>query len=210
MIAVGRRFFAVSLASLVAAQFTAGCGDDTSGTGGAASTADVIFEAEATDEALEAMLAATDLDDPTQAASLVAPSAGATLDAATPAKFSWTVGASASLIPARGRGRDGVDGATTWAEFAALFGPIRSAHAHGTPVNGRAYFLVVEDAEGEPVHRVFTLAFDHTPSASAWDKLAAAPQPLRASVRSAIFENDRIATDGGPWSGPASEFTVAP
>jgi hypothetical protein len=192
-------------------QFTAGCGDDTGGTGGAASTADVIYEADATDEALEALLAATDVDDPTQAARLVAPSAGTTLDAATPAKFSWTVGTSASLTPLLRRGKDGPDIATTWwAELAALLGPVRSAHAHGTPVNGRGYLLVIEDADGNTAHRVFTLAFDHTPSASAWDTLAAAPQPLRASVRSAIFENNRIATDGGPWSGPSTEFTIAP
>ena len=210
MIALARPVFAACLALALATPLTAGCGDDTGGTGGAASTADVIFEAEATDEALEALLAASDVDDPTQAARLVAPSAGATLDASTPVTFSWTVGASASLVPARRRGHQGSDRAETWAELAALFGPVRVAHAHGTPVNGRGYFLVVEDADGNPVHRVFTLAFDHTPSASAWDALAAAPQPLRASVRSAIFENDRIATDGGPWSGQATEFTVAP
>jgi hypothetical protein len=206
MILVGRHSFIALVALALAAPISAGCGDDTGGTGGAASTADVIFEAEATDEALEALLAATDVDDPTQAARLVAPSAGATLDASTPAKFSWTVGASASLLPARERSV----ATTAWAELAALLGPVRSAHAHGTPVNGRGYLLVIEDAEGTTAQRVFTLAFDHTPSASAWEKLAAAPQPLRASVRSAIFENNRIATDGGPWSGPSTEFTIAP
>ena len=206
-----RPFFAsLALVLALSAPLASGCGDDGGGAGGAGSTADVVFEADATDEALDAMLAAADVDDPTQAARLVQPAAGATLDAATPAAFSWTVGLEARVAPPRAPGLQGLPSPSAWAELAALLGPVREAHAHGTPVNGRGYLLVVVDAEGATVHRVFSLAFEHTPSAEAWAQLAAAPQPLRASVRSAIFENDRVASDGGPWQGPAIELTIAP
>jgi hypothetical protein len=211
-----RSLLRVSAALSLVASLLA-CSHDHDDTGAGAAAADVLFEAEATDEALEALLAATPIDDPSQAAQLTAPEASAALNSETPARFSWTVGPTASLAPSHMDGLD-LDDATAqrggpelrwWSELTALVGPVREAHAHGTPVNGRGYLLVVENAEGEAVHRVFTLALEHTPSSDAWQQLASQPQPLRASVLNAIFENNRIASEGGPWQGPALELTIA-
>ncbi|MBM4376224.1 MAG: hypothetical protein FJ095_14165 [Deltaproteobacteria bacterium] len=86
--------------------------------------------------------------------------------------------------------------------------PVSVAHAHGSPINGRAYFLVVTDANGEPVYQVFTLGFENVLGESTREELALVPQPLRASVLNAVFDNDAIIPGGGPWRGPAIDVTL--
>jgi hypothetical protein len=84
-----------------------GCGDDAGdgagggGAGGASSTStasdghsgefdDVVFEGEAQHDALEELLAATVVDEPSQASSFTSPEDGAALDPAAPPTFAWT------------------------------------------------------------------------------------------------------------------------
>ncbi|WP_437314132.1 hypothetical protein [Sorangium sp. So ce385] len=176
--------------------------------------ADVIFEGGATDEALEALLAADPKDEPSQGTVFDAPEDGATVpgDAAPALTFHvggaarWTApGAAPALGFAGAR-----PAASPWAELGALLGPVRAARAHGMPINGRAYFLVFSTAEREGLLRVFTTKLSYTPDAAAWDKLRAAGGPITVSVLNAVFENNRIVQGGGPFTGEPVTFSVEP
>lgn len=207
----------------------AGCGDSGAGAGGSggapAVIPDVVYEALASDEAYEALLAATPIEDTAEAAYVTSPAEGAALGAASPETFEWRVGPTearwAPVTPsgprfgaarhAEGARPGSVHGWLTGAPVDVLLGPAlsaRQAAAHGPPVNGRAYYLVVEDAAGAIVHHVFTLDLSHTPSPEAWALLAAAEGPLRGHVVNAIFEDNRIVEDGGPFLGPSVTFSV--
>ena len=77
----------------------AACSDDgSSGSGGsgASGTADVIYEAEATDEALEALLAAAPVDNADEAAYLTSPVEGDVLAKSSAPTFAWRVGPEAT------------------------------------------------------------------------------------------------------------------
>jgi hypothetical protein len=200
------------------------CGDDGAGAGGAggaggapAAVPDVLYEALASDEALEALLAASPTENAAESATLTSPSDGATLGA-TPETFEWRIGPTEArgpssrpdpvrfgLTPRRDDAEWGARALDLLLGSALLASP---AHAHGPPVNGRAYYLVVEDAGGAIVHHVFTLDLRHTPSSEAWALLAAAEGPLQARVTNALFENNRILEDGGPFVGPAISFSI--
>lgn len=188
--------------------------------------ADVVFEAKTNEDALATLLEAPTVEDPMQAAYLTAPAAGATSTASEPLAFKWRVGPPAASAPRHpamtptpprsdgDRGRsDGNPLVRVGASLRALaheLAPLGTAYAHGVPVNGRGYFLVVTDAQGTPVYRVFSLGFETLVGAAKRGELAAAPQPLRASVTNAVFENDALAPGGGPWKGPEITFTVTP
>ncbi len=182
---------------LVGPAFVAGaCGDSGSqggGGGGAGGSApdsldDVIYEGGATDEALVELLKLTPENDSAQGTRFLAPVAGAELAAATPQEFQWEVGQQASL-------------------WRSLLGP-SEAHAHGTPINGRAYFLVFSTPDKPKLLRVFTTLLSYTPDDAAWQKLVGAGE-VTASVVNALFETNRVTQDGGPFQGDEISFTVA-
>jgi hypothetical protein len=176
------------------------CSDDGSSGGGAGPAedlSDVIYEAEATDEALEALLAQSPKDEPAEAAQLSEPLDAAELDGATPVRFAWSVGPTARL-----RHEGPLEKALGF-----VLG-VREAYAHGTPVSGRGYWLVFATAEDPKVLRVFTLDLSYTPDDAAWAKLKAATGPINVSVTNAIFEENRVTPDGGPFAGPSIEFTI--
>lgn len=200
-----------------------GCGDDAGGTGGGgggatsgATTgggddlADVLYEGEATDEALVELLASTPVDDASQSASFLTPAAGATLDPATVQTFTWAVGGTALRIApvpagssrsARAAKRD-----VSWLERAAgVIFDVREAHAHGAPVNGRAYLLVFSTASDAKLLRVFTTELQYVPDTAAWEKLSAAGA-VSVTITNAIFEQNRVAPEGGPFVGPALQL----
>jgi hypothetical protein len=87
---------------------------------------------------------------------------------------------------------------------------VPSAQAHGTPINGRAYFLVFSTAKSEGVLRVFTTRLDYTPDAAAWAKLRAAGGPITATALNAVFENNRVVVGEAPWEGEPVTFTIQP
>jgi hypothetical protein len=90
-----------------------------------------------------------------------------------------------------------------------MFG-VRTAHAHGTPIDGRAYFLVFRTEENPRLLRVFTTRLDYTPSAEAWAKLSGeGGGPITVEITGAIFEQNRIPQDGGPWLGETLSFEFA-
>jgi hypothetical protein len=178
------------------------------GTGGGSTSgefADVVFEVEGGggDEALAALLAAEPVSDPSKFAMFTEPTEGQAYDAGTPPTFVWEVVQvdSAAVSPAR----------PDWSPFAPvleLVGGIREAHAHGIPVNGNAYLLLFGTPDDEELLRVFTDKTSYTPDAETWAKLAGADAPLNAWILMGVFDNDRIASDGGPFEGPWVAFSV--
>ncbi len=82
-------------------------------------------------------------------------------------------------------------------ELLQLLAPERIAHAHGTPYNGPAYYLVISGADSKQILQVFTSGASFTPEAEDWKHLAQAPQPLSLKITSAIFEENSIPANGG-------------
>ncbi|AUX24735.1 hypothetical protein SOCEGT47_052740 [Sorangium cellulosum] len=211
-----------ALASGVLYAGACGGGHDggSSGTSAGAELDDVIYEGGATDEALVALLAAEPKTDASQGTAFDAPEDGAALPGDTAPELSFHVGGAAirtappagpALRRAAGAlpaARDG--GAPVWAELGALLGPVRAARAHGTPINGRAYFLVFSTEAREGLLRVFTTKLSYTPDAAAWDKLRSAGAPITVHVTNAVFENNRIAPGGGPFAGEPVTFSIEP
>ncbi|XXX73587.1 hypothetical protein WMF30_38685 [Sorangium sp. So ce134] len=217
-----RALLVPALAALVSGAMYAGaCGHDHGDAPSVPELADVIYEGGATDEALDALLGAEPKDEPSQGTVFDAPEDGATLPGDVAPELTFHVAGTAQrtapgAAPALGLAgagpgarEPGAAGASPWAELGALLGPVRAAQAHGTPINGRAYFLVFTAAERELL-RVFTTKLSYTPDAAAWDKLRAAGGPITVSVLNAVFENNRIVQGGGPFTGVPVTFSVTP
>jgi len=196
-----------------------GCSDDSSTGGGGeglagADFADVIYQAEATDEALVALVDAAPKDEPENAAVFDVP--GETTLPATPIPtFSWHAGGESAgpvrsphqwwTLP-KGPHR------TPSSRFASLLegalSGVPSAYAHGTPVNGPAYFLVLSTASNDKLVRVFTLDTEYTPDADVWARVTGAGEAITATLLSAEFEANRVIQGGGPWQSAPITFTV--
>lgn len=172
---------------------------------GADDLSDVLYEGGATDEGLVDLLARTPIDGSAEAANILEPSAGAALPSA-PATFSWAVGATAR-VPHGFEPRRSAPRPRTRLGLRTLLGP-GVAYAHGAPINGRAYFLVLSTPGKAKLVRVFTMNLSFTPSASVWERVLGSGEPVTASVLSAIFENNRVAQDGGPFVGPAVTYAA--
>lgn len=158
---------------------------------------DVVYEGGATDEALESMLAAEPVTGSDEAPSLTSPGDGTKLDpAGDPPTFEWKNGPIAL--------RDGA-GAPAHPFFDGLrefVGPMRAAHAHGAPVNGNAYLLVIGTPSNDHFVRVFTTKTSWTPDAATWEKIGTATEPMNVWVMRGIFDENELAADGGPYQGP--------
>lgn len=194
----------------------ASCADDTSsgGAGGGDPLGDVQYQGGATDEALEALLAATPKDEPARAPVFDFPLDGAELPSGDVPIFKWHAGATARANPpprlpafeplAPTRRASPVDAllglALAW-ETPAL--------AHGTPITGPAFLLTME-SDGTRIARLFTTGTEYLPNADTWAKLKAAKQPLKLTLLGAEFETNRVAQDGGPWQGTPVTVTVGP
>jgi hypothetical protein len=207
------------------------CGDS-GGAGGAGGDegnpayADVVFEGGATDEALDALVAATVVSDPASAANFTAPANMAVLPAATVPTFSWKIGAVAMSTPPADGPRFAKSGAamspaTGWLTMppsaidalasrglAKLLDGVPAAYAHGTPTSGPAFFVLFTTASNDKLLRVFTSSTTYTPSADAFAKLTGAGTTIHAVITNAEFDQNRIAQDGGPWKGSEITFTV--
>jgi hypothetical protein len=185
---------------------------DTSGSG-AHGNADVIYEGGATDEALAELEAAgAPTTNAAETASFTAPLADAALPAATPAAFTWALPAQGSRLELLPQGREvpGPLERSATAALGLLLSGVREAHAHGDPVNGRAFFVVFSTAAEPELVRVFTTASTYTPDDAAWTALKGAAAPITATITSAVFESNRVAADGGPFTGGTVTFTITP
>lgn len=163
--------------------------------GGPEDLSDVIYEGGATDEALVALLAHTPVGGPDDGAKFVSPTDGASLPAASPYAFSWTA------VVARAT--------PTWPERALdlLLGGVRTAYAHGAPISGRAYFVVFQTPTNAKLLRVFTTNLAYTPDAAAWQRLVDAGA-FTVVIGDAIFDENKVAADGGPFVGPPISVSV--
>ena len=196
-----------------------GCSDDTgTGGGGGGSGADlsgVIYEDAATDEALEALLAASIANEPEKAAVIDAPEGGDALPATPIPTFRWHAGTQASgpvRSPAQWWTLPRGPVRTPSSRFASLLeqalSGVPSAYAHGDPVNGTGYFLVLSTASNDKLVRVFTLGTEYTPDPTTWATITGAGEPIFAAILSAEFEANRVIQGGGPWQSEPITFTV--
>ncbi|MFT3776502.1 MAG: hypothetical protein QM820_65005 [Minicystis sp.] len=169
----------------------------------------VVYDGEANDEALLALLANKATATDTKGAVFDAPAAGASLPAATTAKFRWHVAAATSAVDPAERSQPQRAGRPLqrMAQAWDLFGPMRAAHAHGDPVNGEAHFLVFS-AASKPILGVFTTNLEYTPSIDDWALLAGAAQPIEVTVLSGVFAEGALTAEGGPFLGETLSFSI--
>lgn len=184
--------FALGLAVVYA---PAGCKEDEHdhGTG----SSDAVFAGTANDEGLDAFDAATPTNDAAKAPALTAPQAGAKVPGATPIAFTWK----ATPTALRMRGAPRYEGSSP-------FGAMRAAHAHGDPMNGKAYLLTLRSG-GNVVARAFTTNTTYTPDDATWTKLKTA-KSIEATLASASYDNNNIVQGSGPFVAPAVAFTIEP
>jgi hypothetical protein len=185
------------------------CGEEGSNGAGSSQQAPdiegVIYGGGASDEALSAMLILETKADGAQGVVVDAPAAGATLPKDVPPTISWHVGGASVRreVLQEKRSASVVDRLGGW------FGP-REASAHGAPVNGRAYLLVFSTPSNPEVVRVFTTELEYTFDAASWTKIALENAPVTLAITNAIFEENRVAQDGGPFVGEPVTFSVGP
>ncbi|EYF00732.1 hypothetical protein [Chondromyces apiculatus] len=184
--------------------------------------AGVIYRGGATDEALRALLAVAPEDVPAQAAVIDVPVHGATLTGATAPELRWHIrDAFGDMrlpdrrpppnLPLPWNDRASSPLRRAFAPLLDLLGPEREARAHGSPLNGRGYLLVFTSSDDDQVvMRVFTSVLTYTPDPSEWERLQTAAQPLTLVITNAVFEDNVIAEDAGPFAGEPSTFIVSP
>lgn len=164
---------------------------------------DVIYEGDTNDEALELLLSSTPVDDPANEAQLVWPPDGDSVPASPPPTFCWSMGAAASLSP----GTPAEPQEPGWLDEVV---GMKSAHAHGPPVNGTAWFVVFSTPDDPKLVRVFTATNEFTPGDAVWQKMTAVGGPITVTITTGIFDNNLLAADGGPFVGDPTTFTVTP
>ena len=205
-----RTYAGASILGLTA--LLAGCSDDTGKNGdeGGANLEGVVYVGRTTDEALAYLLDRMPKDVESQRLIIDSPAADTTLSKDEPPVISYYYAVSGQLQrrPAPSRYV-----APSWAlrartDLSNLFGPLRAAHAHGTPFSGLGYFLEVNDADGNHGLRVFTDQARYTPASEAWSALAGLSQPLRLTIVQAIFEENEVPAGNGPYLGGSIEFRV--
>jgi hypothetical protein len=178
-------------------------------------TRDVQYVGGTTDEALLHLTDLTAQDSPSHRLALDSPTS-AELSSDAPSVFSFHVqGASGSLRPLQPTRRTEAKNPLLphWAsrslqELWHLVGPVRVAHAHGTPYNGDAFLLSFSNAEGDVVARVFTAEGSYTPSAEQWAAFTEEKAPLTLTVVWASFEENQVVGSGGPFLGLEFEFEI--
>jgi hypothetical protein len=199
----------IGLARLFPVAILAAAGCSSSGAGDApdpaptapADIAGVSYGPGATDEGLITLLDARPVASALDLPVVTAPADRATLDA--PITFAFRPSAAAlRLRPPRGRVRRPA------LDLRELFTLERVAYAHGAPMNGEAFLLVFSTAREPHWLRVFLQGRSFTPSDAEWGRLAGAREPLSLTVTRAVFEEGRLTEDGGPFVGPAIEFTI--
>lgn len=206
------RAFLATLPLACSAVYVSGCGHEHEATAPIGGLTDVVYVGAATDEALRDLI-----DAPTKSGDkrtrLTSPAAGAKLS--TPPTFAWNFGPGPSGATDAGalgfaltlktqRRERGLAGL-----LAVAFPGERQAFAHGEPLNGTAYLLVLATAADDKLLRVFTTQTTFTPNAAAWDKVKKAGASVRAVVTTGLFENNKLVSGGGPFEGEAISFDVS-
>lgn len=186
----------------------AACSDDhdhgTSSSSGsvAVDAKDVIYDG-ATDEALLELLGAKVVTG--KASKVTLPTAGQKIPSAGAIPtFAWDAPSQAALP------LHFTTPAWTPSKLAQMLSLEGVAHAHGTPTNGLAYFLVFGTASNAKLVRVFTVKNTYQPTADVWARLTGAKAAINLVITAAVFQDNLVAKDGGPYASPAVTFTVEP
>lgn len=175
----------------------------------------VIYEGGATDEALENLQAGTVSFAADQEVLFTWPVDGDILPTDEPLSFCYAAPESTARAPRPTReafgwlfpgqspsGNDaGWDGLDTALLLAPIFIEPTPALAHGTPINGRAFLLKFSSPANPSLATVFTTQLDYFPDALVLQKLHAAAGGVTVELTSAIFEENRVTPDGGPFKG---------
>jgi hypothetical protein len=178
--------------------------------GGGPDLADVVYAAQASDDALRRMLSVPAQNVAGWGLVINSPSGGTALAPDAPVAFSYRPMTAQLARPGlrHGRAVDVGPFRRALAELGALLGPERLAHAHGPPFNGTGTLLVVTDATGARCLRVFTGDSSFTPTDSQWAALAAGQQPLTLTLTWAEFDDNRIPDGYGPFVGGTLQFQI--
>jgi len=178
---------------------------------GMVDVSNVVFVGGVTDEALARLLDGAPKDDARQAIVVDSPNLADPLPSDRPATFRFHLASQAMRRPGL-RYRTTEQGSPYWQRAWRLalraISPVSIAHAHGTPYNGTAYYLVVTDADSKQRLQVFTAETAYQPQADAWQALANARPPLKLEITSAFFEDNDVPSDGGPFVGGTFEFRI--
>lgn len=200
------------------------CSDEDSASGPPTGYEDVLLEGSVTDETLVALTEALAQRAPADVSSQMAvfdwPANGAVLPRNPLPAFCWHIGSTVQRVDAMPTNRWAglnlqIPNASAAPERLAsplreLFGVPRQAFAHGDPYNGTGTYLVFSTDTNAKLLRVFTSNLAFTPPQAAWDDMAGAGKPITAKLVSAIFEQNRIGPDDGPFAGASITFTIAP
>jgi hypothetical protein len=187
------------------------------------------------DEALDSLTTLLDTVplkvDPSQAPTLTAPPAGV-LSADPLPTFTWQVGAVTTRRSAEPEAPSVSRGAWAWATstlevdtpnsgcslpcsrfdplgLRALLGPLRVAHAHGPAFTGTGTLLTFASASNPKLLRIFSGRTSYAPTVEEFDALARAGS-FTLHLVSAVFMNNRVVAEGGPFDGSTTEFSVGP
>lgn len=185
---------------------------------------DVLLQGAVTDETLvafsETLAQRGTADVASQKAVFIWPADGEILPKASLPAFNWQIGTttkrmdSSPAVRWAGLGSFMPHAPAEPKPFASplreLLGAPRQAFAHGDPYNGTGTFLVFSTDTNPKLLRIFTSALTFTPSQEAWDAMVATGKPITAILTSAIFEENRIGPDEGPFVGASIKFTIAP
>lgn len=209
------------LALALALVGTGACSSSTAPASPTPNLASVVYEAPATDEALGDLLVGAAKTARTLA--LAAPSAGQKVAASSVFTFVWAEPRMASAIAPSDRSLALVSGVKVepragsvppaphlaWStEVRQLLALESTAHAHGTPTNGYAYYLTIGLAGAQPTVEVFTTAVKYEPTADQWVALKGAKGTLVATLRAGFFEDNRVISSGGPYDATPISFTI--
>ena len=178
------------------------CSDDHHDDGATGPT-DAVYEGTATDEGLSNLEGLETKTDVARAPLITSPTNGAKVQSASAPTFTWKATPTATLPPSR-RSQN------TRFAMGAPFGPMRSAHAHGTPMNGKAFLLVFKNASGATVLRVLTTNATYQPTADKFGKLKEAKTALTLSIAGASYDNNNVVQGSGPFVGEPVSFTLDP
>jgi hypothetical protein len=197
--------------STTAACFLAACSSSTPSAQDPPELPQVIYAGATTDEALTRMLALAAEDVSTQHLLIDSPAPGASLPASESITLSFQQAAATLRIPASNRQRNARGRAETRSpltRFMAWLSPLGVAHAHGAPFNGVGYYLVLSDAAHQQKLRVFSDRRSYTIETPLGTALQAAKQPLTLTITKAVFEENEVTENGGPFLAGSVDFRV--
>ena len=183
------------------------------GTGGASAHDVVVYEGDANDEALAALMAVEGPANPTTYAVFDEPKEGVVLPSSPAPTFKWHLKMAADADAGTDSGAFLRRPALP--ERRALLGPLldligkeRAAEAHGTPLTGLGYLILFTSEKNNDLLRVFTSKTTYTPGSGAMEILQGVEGPIQVWILTGVFDNNVLTADGGPFRGPWTSFEL--